>query len=251
MTETARLAEVAGTGTVPWASVPGWETFGVVAGVTERGPGEPFDLGLAGSRPIKEVLDRWRALAAAFDRFDGIVIARQVHGTSVLWHDRAAGLTILEGADGHATATPGILLAVSLADCVPIYLVDPVRRAVALLHSGWRGTAAGILANGVAALTERGSRPADLRVHAGVGICGDCYQVGAEVATACGRPPSGPGPVQLDLRQVIAGQAAGLGVGGVSVSTLCSAHTAGRFMSHRASGGRDGRMVALLGLLPP
>ena len=141
-----------------------------------------------------------------------------------------------------------LVLAVSLADCVPVYVVDPDHRAVALLHSGWRGTAANILAAGVATLAEQaGSDPAALVVHVGVGICGSCYEVSADVAAACGRP--GPGThARLDLRSVIADQAGQLGIRNISVSRLCSAHDADRFMSHRRSRGADGRMVALLGL---
>lgn len=250
MTEPVALAETAGVAVgVPWFEIPGWRgEFGVIAGVTGRGdPKAPFDLGLAGTAPIGAVLERWRAIGRAFPGIQGIVVGRQVHGTRVLWHDGVTDLSIREGADGHATRTAGILLAVSLADCVPVYLVDPVARAVALLHSGWRGTAGRILAAGVAALrAQAGSAPQDLVMHAGVGICGACYEVGTEVASACGRPSAGS-PTWLDLRALIAEQAMAEGIRRVSVSTECSAHHRGRFMSHRASGGRDGRMVALLG----
>ena len=253
MDDPVRVAERRAVGfPVPWFEIPDWrDRYGVVAGVTGRGDADdPFDLGLASAAPIGAVLDRWRALHRAFPEFQGTVLARQVHGATVLWHEARPGWTIFEGADGHATAGASLLLAVSLADCVPIFVVDPVSRAVALLHSGWRGTAAGILAAGIAELTRRGSRAGDLIVHAGVGICGACYQVGAEVATACGEPPPGADPVRLDLRRVIARQARAEGVGAVTVSSWCSAHDHGSFMSHRASGGRDGRMVALLGLIP-
>ncbi len=250
-TEAGTLAEteVPG-GKLPWLAIPGWrERFGVVAGITTRGTGaEPFDLGLAGTEGVGRVLDRWRVVAATFPAFAGLAVARQVHGTRVLWHHSVRGFAIHENADGHATATPGILLAVSAADCVPVYLVDPVRRAIALLHAGWRGTAAGIVAGGVETLVRQaGSTPADLVMHCGVGICGGCYQVGAEVATACGRPDHD----RVDLRGVLREQGQAQGIGAVTVSSHCSAHMNDRFMSHRGSGGRDGRMVAFLGLLPP
>ncbi len=235
---------------VPWLAVPGWrERFGVVAGITTRGSAaEPFDLGLAGAQGIGRVLDRWRLLAATFPEFDGVTVARQVHGTRVLWQEPFRGFAIHENADGHATAHPGLLVAVSAADCVPVYLVDPVRRAIGLLHAGWRGTAAGIVASGVEALVRRaGSAPADLVMHCGVGICGECYHVGAEVASACGRPDQ----ARVDLRGVLAEQGRAQGIGTITVSSHCSAHMNDRFMSHRGSGGRDGRMVAFLGLLAP
>jgi hypothetical protein len=233
---------------VPRFELAGWRDWGLVAGVTGRGKeGEPFDLGLSTDQPVRAVLDRWRALRSAIGGFDGVVIARQVHGTRVLWHDRVSGMTIVDDADGHATQQPGVLLAVSLADCIPIYLFDPRHGAIALLHSGWNGTARGMLQAGVRALTrEVGTAPADLVAHCGVGICGDCYEVGPEVATACGRPAAGP--IHLDLRAVIAEQAKGLGIERVSISSLCAAHDATSFFSHRRSGGRDGRMVAYLGI---
>ena len=251
MTESSPLAEVeVGTGRVPWLEVPGWrERFGVVAGVTGRGPaGEPFDLGLGGTQPVGQVLDRWRALGETFPDFQGTAVARQVHGTRILWQEPFQGFAVHQGADGHATNIPRLLLCVSAADCIPIYLVDPVRRAIALLHSGWRGTAAGIMAAGVGVLkAQAASDPGDVVVHCGVGICGQCYQVGPEVSAACGCPGQG----RVDLRAVIAAQARAEGVGVVTVSPHCSAHMNNQFMSHRGSAGRDGRMVAFLGLLPP
>jgi copper oxidase (laccase) domain-containing protein len=80
-------------------------------------------------------------------------------------------------------------------------------------------------------------------MHCGVGICGDCYEVGSEVADRFGLA----GASHLDLRDLLAQQAHGLGIRDISVSPWCSAEGRDRFFSHRASGGRDGRMVAYLG----
>ncbi len=83
-------------------------------------------------------------------------------------------------------------------------------------------------------------------MHCGVGICGACYEVGPEVlARFAARTDTSPR--HLDLRAVLVEQARRLGVGDVSVSPWCSAHDRDWFFSHRASGGRDGRMVAYLG----
>ncbi|MBM4188273.1 MAG: polyphenol oxidase family protein [Gemmatimonadetes bacterium] len=242
------LDEVAGPFDVPSLVVPGWDSHGVVAGITTRGEAtKPFDLGLGGLQPVGPTLERYQRLLEATG-CSGLVVGRQVHGTVVEWHQAAAGLRIVPAIDGHAAATSGLLLGVSSADCVPVYLFDPVRRAVALLHAGWRGTAAGILSAGLDLLRSRGSRPADLLLHCGVGICGACYQVGAEVVAACGQPVTGAGPLFVDLRQVLADQATRAGVRTVTVSSHCSAHMRERFMSHRGSGGTDGRMLAFLGL---
>ncbi len=243
-------------GDVPRWEVPGWrERFDVVAGITGRGDdlAHPFDLGLWTDQPVGQVMARWRAFRASLTDTPAAVMAHQVHGGRVLWHAAAgAGWTLLEGADGHATASPGLALLVTVADCVPIYLVAPAKRAVALLHAGWRGTAAGILANGLEILRrEAGVTPAEVVLHAGVAISGPCYEVGAEVVTGVGREATGPGPWHLDLREVILEQAGRLGVGEATASGHCSSAQRDAFFSHRGSGGRDGRMVAYLGLPSP
>lgn len=244
-----QLTEAELAGPIPRFEVPGWrERLGVVAGVTGRG----YDLGLWTDQPVGEVMTRWRALRRVEAGFPATVLGNQIHGRTVLWHEHGAGWVQVEGVDGHATATPGILLTVTIADCIPVYLVDPVHKAIALLHSGWRGTSEAILRAGLKRLVEgAGTRPADVVMHCGVGICGKCYEVGSEVPLACGLPAEGSGPWHVDLRQVLADQARALGIGTVSTSTWCSAHHRNHFYSHRASGGRDGRMVAYLGIPDP
>ena len=239
------------TGPVPRFELDWRQTLGIVAGITGRGNGVPFDLGLAGVKaPVGEVLGRWRQLRESLPEFSGLVLSRQVHGTEILWHGPATGLVIREGVDGHGTETPGLLVAVTVADCVPVYVVDPVRRAVLLLHAGWRGVAGGILGKGIELLRRQGSSVENLLVHCGVAICGLCYEVTSEVFSACGfrPPPGGRGP--LDLRAVLSGQASHSGVERVSTSQFCAKHDDSLFFSHRGSGGADGRMVAYLGLLP-
>jgi polyphenol oxidase len=116
----------------------------VVAGVTGRGglPEGDFDLGLWTSQPVGEVLGRWRRFLRAEPGFTGAVLGHQIHGRNVVWHSSPpSGWRQLGGVDGHATATAGLLLLVTVADCVPVYLVDPLNRAVGLLHAGWRGIA--------------------------------------------------------------------------------------------------------------
>jgi polyphenol oxidase len=250
--------EVLRPGALPLWEVPGWrERFGVTAGITGRGddPTTPFDLGLWTDRPVGTVMAQWRAFRQALAPDSAaMVMAHQVHGERVLWHADAApgGWTIHEGADGHATDVPGLALLVTVADCVPVYLVAPRRRAIALLHAGWRGTAAGILARGLALLGDRaGVTPDEVVMHAGVAISGPCYEVGAEVMAGVGALHHGAGPWHLDLREVLAEQGRALGVHEVTVSSHCSARGATAFHSHRRSGGRDGRMVAWLGLIPP
>src|SRR5256885_7550275 len=97
----------------------------------------------------------------------------------------------------------------------------------------------------------------EIVMHCGVGICGSCYEVGSEVLERLtpwqrplGSPLGRPGvtSAHVDLREVLVRQAAELGVTELTVSPWCSAHDRAHFFSHRASGGRDGRMIAYLGV---
>jgi purine-nucleoside/S-methyl-5'-thioadenosine phosphorylase / adenosine deaminase len=247
----AELTETPIPGSVPRYEIPGWrERFAVVAGITGRGSGSGpgFDLGLWTREPVSEVMGRWRDFRAAEPGFAGFVLGHQVHGAEISWHEPARGWTIHGGLDGHLTTAPGTMLLVTVADCIPVYLLVPKRRAVGLLHAGWRGTAAGILARGMDRLASYlAVSPADIVVHCGIGICGSCYEVGSEVLQACGAPDDERASGRLDLRAVLARQATDAGAGTVTVSTWCTAHDRAAFFSHRASGGADGRMVAYAG----
>jgi hypothetical protein len=220
-----------------------------VAGITERGESGDFSLGLFSGEPAREDGARWRALRTWMaPRFPAVVLAHQVHSTTVRRHrGLGRGWHVEEGYDGHLTGDRGLLLTVTVADCVPIYLVDRAGRGLALLHAGWRGTAGGMIEAGIGALCElTGGEPQDVVLHLGVSICGSCYEVGPEVAWAV-RGDGARGPVRLDLRAELAARARRLGVTEVSISPHCSAHDRSRFFSHRASQGGPGRMVAYLG----
>jgi len=238
---------------LPMVVHPEWgEEFPwLVQGCTTRGdPDEPFDLALFGrASDPGAVLARWDRLLRAAGVARGFH-AHQVHAAAVRFHAAAEpGLHLAEACDGHATAHADVLLAVSAADCVPVSVVDPRRRAVALLHAGWRGAASGIMERGVAVLTERmASDPRDLRVHLGPAICGRCYEVGPEVFAALGLPaPAGPAP--LDLRTVLARRAVAAGVAraALTISEHCTRCGEG-FFSHR--GGDPYRQVGFLGIRP-
>ncbi|HEX9893641.1 MAG TPA: polyphenol oxidase family protein [Gemmatimonadales bacterium] len=246
------IRELPVPGEIPRFEVPGWrDRYGVLAGITGRDADSPgFDLGLWTDQPVGAVMERWRRLRRAEPGFHATVLATQVHGTELAWHRDAYGWLILDGFDGHATSRPGLLLTVTVADCIPVYLVDPVTRTIGLLHAGWRGTAAGILARGVEQLLAHGASLEHLILHCGVGICGPCYEVGQDVMTGCGLVPTGNGPWHLDLRRVLLSQATAIGIRQGSSSEWCSAHHGTEFYSHRRSRGSDGRMVAYLGLLP-
>lgn len=183
-------------------------------------------------------------------RWRSVVRSRQVHRSLTLAHgDVPEGVCVVGEADGHVTARPGVLLTVTIADCVPVFIADPARRAVGLLHAGWRGVAAGVFESGVTALREAfGSGPGDIAVHLGPAICGECYEVGPEVFRALGeRTPAAPRPV--DLRRVVARRATESGVRAdqVTVSGECTRCGDGRYFSHRR--GDEGRQRAFIGIV--
>ena len=245
------VTEVRGEGDLPLWEHPEWrDRFPwLVQGVTGvGGVDQPFDLALFGDDRTSEVMARWRALGRATGA-TRIAHGHQVHRAAVCFHsEKTPGLYVSPETDGHVSGTPGVLLTVSVADCVPISLVAPEHRAVALLHGGWRGVAAGILERGMFVLEERlGACPADLNVHLGPAICGDCYEVGQEVYRALGLPEP-PQPERLDLRAHVAERALRTGVteDGITVSEHCTLCGSSRFFSHR--GGRSERQVAVLGI---
>jgi copper oxidase (laccase) domain-containing protein len=239
-------------GSIPRFEIPGWrERYGVVAGITGRGaePGRGFDLGLWSDQPVGEVMSRWLAFRRAMPDFPAVALGNQVHGVGLMRLDGGQGWIHIEGIDGWITSRAGVLLTVTIADCVPVYLVVP-DRGIALLHAGWKGTAGGILGRGIERLmAETGCGASDVIMHCGVGICGECYEVGYEVMAGCGPPAEGPGPWHIDLRKRLVAEAAAVGVSSITSSSWCSAHDHSHFYSHRASRGTDGRMVAYIGML--
>jgi YfiH family protein len=126
-------------------------------------------------------------------------------------------------------------LAVTLADCVPVFLTHP-SGAFGMLHAGWRGTAAGIVGRAIADLRTLGARPEDCHAHLGPAICGACYEVGPEVVAAV-RGERVDGPTRLDLRQALGAQLAAQGVRHVTTSPFCTRCDNARFFSHRAGDG--------------
>jgi YfiH family protein len=207
--------------------------------------------------------------------FPKVAHARQVHGKGVTVYERLEGSGAWEelvkaseddpngpptgegrmilgpDADGHITASQGLLLGVTVADCVPISLVDPEKKVVAMLHAGWKGTAVGVLGRGLRLLADEfGIRPEDLYIHLGPAICGDCYEVGPEVHAALGLAPV-PGPSPVDLRAFLVGRAMELGAveAKVTRSSWCTLCPDSPFFSHRR--GDKARQVGFIGIRPP
>jgi YfiH family protein len=161
---------------------------------------------------------------AAFARAAGLeprllTVVGAVHGAEVARVDRPLGSAW--GFDALMTDRPGLPLMATFGDCCPVLLYDPGRRALALAHAGWRGTAAGVARRAVDALRrEYGVRPADLVAGLGPGICGGCYEVGEEVAARFDPSfvtPAASGRHMLDVTAANRAQLEAEGVPGAAI----------------------------------
>ncbi|MGA2320367.1 MAG: polyphenol oxidase family protein [Solirubrobacteraceae bacterium] len=175
-------------------------------------------------------------------RLRWLCASRQVHGTvvqRVRVQSGAGGQALAIDADGHATCLQGVGMTIVAADCLPVAL--GCEGAVAMLHAGWRGLAAGVLEQGVLALEELGCRG---EIAAVVGPCAGlcCYEVGPDVHAAfSGAHRDGR---RIDLRAIAEEKllAAGVAhVGHARVCTICDE----RFFSHRREGVRAGRQAGV------
>jgi hypothetical protein len=169
---------------------------------------------------------------------------RQVHSGIVL--DAAAGVGTVRDGDALISQERGVVVGVKTADCVPILLVDPVTRAVAAVHAGWRGTAENIVGNAVRALQDKfGARPGDLLAAIGPSIGPCCYEVGPDVGVRFGGPSTGK--THLNLPLVNEQQLRAIGVNSVWKSGECTFCAADRFFSFRRERERAGRMLSFIG----
>ena len=215
--------------------------WGISAFTTGRAAGS---FGMQTGEPVRDVTARWTALRALLGGPAArLATAFQVHGTRVLRHGgQWEGFLRGPEADGHLSMQRGTAMAVTVADCVPVFVAHP-SGAAAALHSGWRGTAARITEHAIALLREAGCAPAELRIHCGPAICGRCYEVSAEVyERLTGRDPGKP--TTIDLRALIADHARAMGVREISISPLCTRCDNDRFFSHRA--GDSGRQLGVI-----
>lgn len=217
---------------------------GVHAFTTGRKAGS---FGLGSEEPVGAVTARWDALQTSLERggFVRLSSAAQVHGARVVRHDEGwHGWLRVRGVDGHFTTAGGTALAVTVADCTPVFIAHP-RGAIAALHAGWRGTAAGILEVGLALFEHAGYSANECAVHLGPSICGRCYEVGPEVLTAMfGSSATAKG--LLDVRDVLERQAATIGVLALTRSERCTRCDNADFFSHRA--GDAGRQLGVIAL---
>ncbi|HEY2333951.1 MAG TPA: polyphenol oxidase family protein [Solirubrobacterales bacterium] len=231
--------------------------FSTRVGGASAAPFDGLNLGVFTEDERDSVVENRRALAAALDFApERIAIGRQVHGAEIAAH---AGPQVpspfanpgspIPGVDGHVTAEQDLALLVFVADCAPIALSGP--RGVAMLHCGWRGLAAGIVARGVEAVGAT-----DAAIGPSIGPC--CYEVGVEVLDAFAgieQRPMGRKVIhdmgnrsagRLDLPDVARRLLHDAGVKRVESSGLCTSCEAGLFFSHRRDDGRTGRQAGLV-----
>jgi YfiH family protein len=227
-------------------------------GVSEP-PFHTLNLSLTvGDDPGRVRENRRRVLQALGFPEERVVTAQQVHGARVAvvteqdgGRGMGQGRGAVEGTDALVTAEKGLVLWLGFADCVPVYLVDPVHQAVGLCHAGWRGVAAGVVEATMTSMTKHfGSRPQDLAVALGPCV-GPSYRVGPEVRGALGqRYPWIEAYVDaqgvLDLAGLVERVLVEQGVARERVYPTCERTESPAFFSYRAEGGRTGRMAALL-----
>jgi polyphenol oxidase len=221
---TSTPARIRAAGALRLLTWPALEASGADAAVTARsggvssGPYATLNLSLSVGDDPASVLENRRRLAAALGARPGdLVFARQVHGAGVRIvgeADAGSGAFSLDDAipdtDALVTGSPGVLLAILTADCVPIVLHDPVAGVLACVHAGWRGTVARVSAAALAAMQTLGSHPSDVIAGVGPAAAPARYQVGPDVhqavtgafgpaAAAFIRPDPVPGRWLLDL----------------------------------------------------
>ncbi len=198
-----------------------------------------------------------------------IVCADQKHTTTVRVareEDAGKGVTRqldYREVDGHITNVKGLALAVFFSDCIPVFFVDPVNKAIGLAHSGWRGTVGRIGKVMVEKMTEEyGSNPADLICGIGPSVCRDCYEISEDVAEEFRREfPShaeellmekegsgSSGKYQLDLWAAnrIVLEEAGVPGENIHVTDICTCCNPDLLFSHRVHSNARGNNAGLL-----
>lgn len=195
--------------------------------------------------------DRARFLRRVPVPGETVVALRQVHGTHI---ERVTGPTdagdgpLGEG-DGIVTDARGVPLAITVADCVPVLLFDPVRHVIAALHAGRAGTAMGMARVGVGRMvTDYGVRPGDIRAVIGPSAGPCCYEVSESLGRECAAQGVVARGCYLDLWETNALQLAGAGVkdAHIEISGCCTICTE-RFHSYRREGGRARNLAVIMG----
>ncbi len=263
---------------VPYLSFPSLEQTGIVrqlfstrAGGVSEGIFSSMNLSFTRGDKEEHVLENYRRIAGVLGcELTDFVCTDQTHTTNVRVTGKAdVGKGVVRekdytDVDGLITNEPGIVLTTFYADCVPLYFVDPVKRAIGLSHSGWRGTVNRMGEKTIQKMRETyASKPEDIVTAIGPSICMSCYEVGEEVAAEFRKAfpkreeqqeilkEKENGKYLLDLWKAnyFVMKEAGIKEANISVTDICTCCNGEYLFSHRYSQGKRGNMGAFLGLL--
>ena len=258
---------------VPLLYFPILENTGIVehcfttrAGGVSEGIFDSLNLSFTRGDDESAVMENYDRLAAALDtRKEQFVCTDQTHTTNVIRvgkEDCGYGVTRQKpytDVDGLVTDEPGVVLSTFFADCVPLYFVDTVNRAIGLSHSGWRGTVGRMGQRTLEKMaTEFGTNPKDIVAAVGPSICQDCYEVSEDVAKEFIKEfighadeiliNKGNGKYQLDLwktNEIVLSEA-GVKKQNIAVTNICTCCNPDLLFSHRASKGKRGNLGAFM-----
>lgn len=234
-------------------------------GVSE-GMFESLNLSFTRGDDKELVLENYKRLAKAMNTdIDSFVCTDQTHTTNVIRvgkSDGGNGVTRPKqyfDVDGLVTNEPGVVLSTFFADCVPLYFVDPVNKAIGMSHSGWRGTVSRMGQKTIEVMKkEYGTNPKDVIAAIGPSICQDCYEISRDVAEEFIKEfkgqqedilvDKGNDKFQLDLWKCneIVMQEAGIPKDNIAVTNICTCCNSKLLFSHRASKGRRGNLGAFM-----
>ena len=215
--------------------------------------------GTVGDARANVVENRLRLFTALDRKVESLFDVWQVHGTKIICSDAPRPLDAPhKEADAILTDRPDITLFMRFADCVPIFLNDPIRKVIGIVHTGWMGTVNKIVAAGIDAMTNRyGSRPENILAGIGPSIGPDHYKIGEEVIKQVnqtfGSDTSGllienHGGIYLDLWEANRILLERSGVRHIQVAGICTHCHVDDWFSHRAEHGMTGRFGAILAL---
>lgn len=261
---------------VPYLAFPALERTGIVChgfstrmGGVSTGVYSTMNFAFLKGDDPDHVRENYRRMAKAIGvDEEKMVLSWQTHTTNirkVTEDDAGKGITRerdYQDIDGLITDVPGLTLVTFYADCVSLYFLDPVRRAVGLSHSGWRGTVGRMGQATVEAMgREYGSNPGDIIACIGPSICQDCYEVGEEVAAEFRRAfsekywpellcakPEGKYLLNLWRANEIVLLEAGVKAENIQVTDICTHCNPDYLFSHRTMGSERGNLAAFLSI---
>ena len=271
----SRVFDTKENGGVPYLSFKALDDTGLAVngfstrmGGASRGKFSTMNFSYSRRDAAEDVLENFTRMAAALGvERDRMVVSHQTHTVNlrrVTLEDAGKGVIRerdYRDIDGLITDVPGLTLVTFYADCVPLYLLDPVNRAIGLSHSGWRGTVKRMGQVTVDAMKEAfGTKPEDLIACVGPSICRDCFEVGGEVVEEF-RGAFGPehrevlycqgkrpGKYQLDLWKAneIIFREAGIRRENIHITNICTMCNSDYLFSHRKVGEERGNLAAFL-----